>query len=294
MKMKKIFLGMIMLAAACTSTTTPPAQAASQQQMRFHCANDTTEINELLKKGYESGLKDANELVSYYAHELLGRPYVAHTLEGTPEQLSINIDELDCTTFVETLYALTRTTLNGRYSWRDFANCLENLRYRGGKMDGYASRLHYISDWSTDNTSRGNLKEITGDINGVQYKIKTINYMTTHRDLYPALADSATFERVRSSEIGYRNHRFPYIKREHLSSKNVKNALKSGDFVGLVTKMEGLDVSHMGIIEKDAKGDIYLLDASMSGKQVQLEKKNMYDMLRNSKNNIGIRVWRIK
>ncbi len=294
MKMKKIFLGMIMLAAACTSTTTPPAQAASQQQMRFHCANDTTEINELLKKGYESGLKDANELVSYYAHELLGRPYVAHTLEGSPEQLTINIDELDCTTFVETLYALTRTTLNGRYSWRDFANCLENLRYRGGKMDGYASRLHYISDWSTDNTSRGNLKEITGDINGVQYKIKTINYMTTHRDLYPALADSATFERVRSSEIGYRNHRFPYIKREHLSSKNVKNALKSGDFVGLVTKMEGLDVSHMGIIEKDAKGDIYLLDASMSGKQVQLEKKNMYDMLRNSKNNIGIRVWRIK
>ena len=294
MTMKKIMLGMLLLAAACNTTTTPPAQAASQQQMRFHCANDTTEINQLLQKGYKSGLKGANELVSFYAHQLLGRPYVAHTLEGETEQLTINIDELDCTTFVETLYALTRTTLNGRYSWRDFANCLENLRYRGGKMDGYASRLHYISDWSTDNTSRGNLKEITGDINGVQYKIKTINYMTTHRDLYPALADSATFERVRSSEIGYRNHRFPYIKREHLSSKNEKNALKSGDFVGLVTKMEGLDVSHMGIIEKDAKGDIYLLDASMSGKQVQLEKKNMYDMLRNSKNNIGIRVWWIK
>ena len=294
MTMKKIMLGVLLLAAACNTTTTPPAQAASQQQMRFHCANDTTEINQLLQKGYKSGLKGANELVSFYAHQLLGRPYVAHTLEGEPEQLTINIDELDCTTFVETLYALTRTTLNGRYSWRDYANCLEDLRYRGGKMDGYASRLHYISDWSTDNTSRGNLKEITPDIDGVQYKIKTINYMTTHRDLYPALADSATFERVRSSEIGYRNHRFPYIKREILGSKKVKAGLQSGDFVGLVTKMEGLDISHMGIIEKDANGEIYLLDASMRGKQVQLEKKNMHEMLRNSKNNIGIRVWRIK
>ena len=219
---------------------------------------------------------------------------MAHTLEGESEMLTINIDELDCTTFVETLYALARTTLNGRYSWRDYANNLENVRYRGGKMDGYASRLHYISDWSIDNGSRGNLHEVTADIQGVQYKIKNINYMSTHRDAYAALKDSVTFERVRNSEVGFRNHRFPYIRKEILGSKKVKEAVKSGDFVGLVTKMEGLDISHMGSIEKDEKGEIYLLDASMRGEQVQLEKVNMQQMLRNSKNNIGIRVWRMK
>ena len=293
MTMNKIILGMLVLAASCNSTTTPPAKAASQQEMRFHCENDTTEINALLKKGYESGLKTPNELVSYYANQLLGRPYVAHTLEGDKELLTINIDELDCTTFVETLYALTRTTLNGRYSWRDYAKNLENLRYRGGKMDGYASRLHYISDWSIDNTSRGNLKEITADIDGVQYKVKNINFMSTHRDLYPALRDSVTFERVKSSEVGYRQHRFPYIRKEYLGSKKVKNALQSGDFVGLVTKQEGLDISHMGIIEKDKNGEIFMLDASMKGMEVRLEKQNMNQMLRNSKNNIGIRVWRM-
>lgn len=291
---KKILLGIAVVVCSCHTGTTQRAEAASQQQMRFHCENDTTEIVELLKKGYESGLKSANELVSFYGHQLLDRPYVAHTLEGDKEMLTINIDDLDCTTFVETLYALTRTTLNGRYSWRDFANNLENLRYRGGKMDGYASRLHYISDWSIDNGSRGNLQEVTPDIPGVQYKIKNINYMTTHRDAYPSLKDDATFERVRNSEVGFRNHRFPYIRKEILGTKKVKDAVQSGDFVGLVTKMEGLDISHMGIIEKDEKGEIYLLDASMTGGKVQLEKKSMQQMLRNSKNNIGIRVWRMK
>ncbi|MBQ1723566.1 MAG: DUF1460 domain-containing protein [Muribaculaceae bacterium] len=292
--MKKIILCLAIVASSCHTGTTQRAEAAPQQQMRFHCANDTTEIVELLKKGYESGLETPNELVSFYGHQLLGRPYVAHTLEGESEMLTINIDELDCTTFVETLYALARTTLNGRYSWRDYANNLENVRYRGGKMDGYASRLHYISDWSIDNGSRGNLHEVTADIQGVQYKIKNINYMSTHRDAYAALKDSVTFERVRNNEVGFRNHRFPYIRKEILGSKKVKEAVKSGDFVGLVTKMEGLDISHMGIIEKDEKGEIYLLDASMRGEQVQLEKVNMQQMLRNSKNNIGIRVWRMK
>ena len=65
------------------------------QQMRFHCGEDTTEINGLLEKGLKSGKKTANELVALYARELIGRPYVAHTLEGAQEMLTINIDELD-------------------------------------------------------------------------------------------------------------------------------------------------------------------------------------------------------
>ena len=82
------------------------ANAASQQQMRFHCQNDTTEINQLLADGSKSGLKKPNELMTFYAHKLIGRPYVAHTLEGDTEKLTINIDQLDCTTFVENVLAM--------------------------------------------------------------------------------------------------------------------------------------------------------------------------------------------
>ena len=270
------------------------AHAASLQEMRFHCENDTLKINALLQKGIESGLTGGNALVSFYAHELLGTPYVAHTLEGDKEMLTINIDELDCTTFVETLYALARTTMNGRYSWRDYAANLENLRYRGGQMGDYSSRLHYISEWIVDNRMRGNLQEITPSVPHAQYMVKTIDFMSKHASNYRSLKDDeAMLEKIRSFEHGYRLHRMPYLKNTWLGDKAVKTALRSGDFVGLVTKIEGLDISHLGIIEKDENGNIFLLDASMGGGCVMLEQKDMFHYLRGSKTNLGIRVFRI-
>ncbi len=261
-------------------------------QMRFHCEGDTTMINELLAKGQQSGLNEANALIEFYARQLLGTPYVAHTLEGDEEMLTINIHELDCLTFIETLYALTKATLNKRLSWRDFAANIENVRYRGGEMGDYSTRIHYISEWIIDNNVRGNLVEVTPDLPHADYMIKNIDYMTHHTASYRQLKDdTAMVEKIRKHEL--RNHRFPYLKRSWLNDKAVKAALRSGDFVSLVTKAEGLDVSHNGIIIVDEKGDPYLLDASMSGGKVMLESKPLFKYLERSKTNIGVRFFRM-
>lgn len=283
-----------MLLLACTpkEAVQQTAQAATMTQMRYHCDGDTTVINQLLADGYSSGINDANALVEYYARRLLGTPYVAHTLEGDQEVLTINIHELDCTTFVETLYALARTTLSRRYSWRDYAAHLENLRYRGGTMGDYSSRLHYISEWIVDNRLRGNMQDITPDLPHVDYLVKNIDFMTHHTDSYRQLKDdSVMVEKIKRFEL--RSHRFPYVKRSWLNDKELKAALRSGDFVGLVTKVEGLDISHMGVIIVDDKGDPYLLDASMTGGKVMLESKPLFKYLERSKSNIGIRVFRM-
>ncbi len=292
--MKQFFFLMALLLVACAprQSVQQEAQAATMPQMRFHCDSDTTVINQLLMQGYESGITDANALVEFYARRLLGTPYVAHTLEGDEEMLTINIHELDCLTFIETLYALTRVTLDRRYSWRDYAANIENIRYRGGKMGDYSTRIHYISEWIIDNHVRGNLVEVTPDLPHVAYMVKNIDYMTHHTANYRQLKDdSAMVEKIRSHEL--RNHRFPYLKRSWLNDKGVKAALRSGDFVTLVTNIEGLDVSHNGIIIVDEKGDPYLLDASMSGGKVMLENKPLFKFLERSKTNIGIRVFRI-
>lgn len=292
--MKKFLLLMFVLLVACApkQPAQQVAQAATTAQMRFHCDSDTTVINQLLMKGYESNITDANALVEFYARQLLGTPYVAHTLEGDEEMLTINIHELDCLTFIETLYALTRATLQQRYSWRDFAANIENVRYRGGKMGDYSSRIHYMSEWIIDNHMRGNLQEITPDLPHADYMIKNIDYMTKHPDQYRQLKnDSVMVEKIRRYEL--RNHRYPYLKRSWLNDKGVKAALRSGDFISLVTKMDGLDVSHNGIIIVDEKGDPYLLDASMSGGKVMLEAKPLFKYLERSKSNIGIRVYRM-
>lgn len=280
-------------AQAATTTTASAATpaAATTARMRFHCDSDTTVINQLLAQGRESGLTGANALIEFYARQLLGTPYVAHTLEGDEELLTINIHQLDCLTFIETLYALTRCTLNQRYSWRDFAANIENVRYRGGEMGDYSTRIHYISEWIIDNHVRGNLVEVTPDLPHADYMVKNIDYMTRHTDSYRQLKnDTAMVEKIRRHEL--RNHRFPYLKRSWLNDKDVKAALRSGDFVTLVTKTEGLDVSHNGIIIVD-KGEPYLLDASMSGGKVMLESKPLFKFLERSKTNIGVRVFRM-
>ena len=291
--MRKNLLHSLAIMVALTFGATEMG-AAAINQMRFHCEKDTTELNALLEKGLESGKKTASELVTFYANELIGRPYVAHTLEGDTEMLTINIDELDCTTFVETLYALARTTMNGRYSWRDYANNLESIRYRDGHINGYASRLHYISEWAVDNTSRGNIVEITKDVPGARELIKTINFMSEHRDKYPALKDDETFNLIKKYEEGYRNHKTYYLKKEHLKNKDICNAVEEGDFVGLVCKIPGLDISHMGIVVKNEKGELVVIDASMSGGKVQKEEKGIVEYLRPSKNVIGVRFFRMK
>lgn len=292
--MKKSLLLFIVLLMACGSkqTTQQVAQAATTTQMRFHCDSDTTVINGLLAKGNESGITDANALIEFYARQLLGTPYVAHTLEADEEVLTINIHELDCLTFIESLYALTRATLNHRYSWRDYAANIENVRYRGGTMGDYSSRIHYISEWIIDNHLRGNLVEVTPDLPHADYMIKNIDYMSKNPSQYRQLKnDTAMVEEIRRHEL--RQHRFPYLKRSWLDDKDVKAALRSGDFISLVTKADGLDVSHNGIIIVDDKGDPYLLDASMSGGKVMLESKPLFKFLERSKNNIGVRVFRM-
>lgn len=292
--MKKMIFLMVLLLVACAprQDSQQEAQAATTVKMRFHCDGDTTLINELLMKGYKSGIHDANGLIEFYARQLLGTPYVAHTLEADEEILTINIHELDCLTFIETLYALTRATLNQRYSWRDYAANIENVRYRGGTMGDYSSRIHYISEWIIDNHMRGNLVEVTPDLPHADYLVKNIDYMTKNPGQYRQLKnDSAMVEKIRRYEL--RQHRFPYLKRSWLNNKDVKAALHSGDFISLVTKIDGLDVSHNGIVIVDEKGDPYLLDASMSGGKVMLESKPLFKYLERSKNNIGVRIFRM-
>lgn len=261
-------------------------------EVRFHNeASDTLRLNELLSKG--ATVKDSDEeRIAALGREFIGTKYVASTLEDSVERLTVNLDELDCTTYIETVMALALTLNEGRRSWRDFLYNLERLRYRNGTLDGYGSRLHYVSDWVVDNVHRGTFKEVTNQIPQHEYAVKTIDYMSSHKDQYPQLTDSAQLERIKNVEIGYRSHRFPYIKREKLNNKQVKEALRTGDIVALTSRVPGLDVGHFGIIIME-KGVPYLMHASSTAKEVVIDKVPLFDMLRRSKTLNGIRVFRL-
>ena len=62
------------------------------------------------------------------------------------------------------------------------------MRYRGGKRGGYASRLHYFSEWIADGERRGLVRDLGTELGGVEDG-RPLRFMTSHRDSYPALAD---------------------------------------------------------------------------------------------------------
>lgn len=275
----------LILIAACTSIC---ASAVIPSEVRFHNeAADTTRITELLIELDRLPSATPEQLVAEAGSRFINTPYVAATLEGTPERLTVNTEELDCTTFVETALALALTAESHRTSWRDYINTLEQIRYRGGRVNGYPSRLHYISDWIVDNAHRGNLVEVTERIGKADSKVKTLDYMSQHRSAYPALADSANFAGIKSTEVGYRSHKYPYIKSTSLSTAD----LKEGDVVALTTNIPGLDVTHLGII-KMVGGKPHLMHASSKSGKVIIDPLTLEEYTRRNRTQ-GIRVIRL-
>lgn len=285
--MYRILLTIALVCSMCVD-------ASALANVRFHNeATDTTRINEILIETDAKHFKDIGQCNAYIAKKFIGTPYVGGTLEGSPELVTVNLDELDCTTFVDVVLALSYTLGEGRTSWRDFIYNLERMRYRGGELNGYASRLHYICDWVVDNIHRGNIEDATRLFPRTNYVVRTIDFMSSNRDKYPALADSTEFERIKNVEIGYRSHRFPYIKTTDLAAKETKAAFRDGDVVALVTSAKNLDVTHMGIIVK-IDGEPYLLHASSSNGKVEITERPLADFMKRNRSLLGVRVLRLR
>lgn len=274
---------------AALLAVTSQAWGVSLAEVRWHDeATDTTKIENLIKVAVSE--KDINTRVSKIARAMLETPYVGHTLEGSPEMLTVNMAEVDCTTFIEVVAALSRTATH-RGGWRDFIDTLEKIRYRGGELNGYSSRLHYISEWSLDNGMRGTIKEVSRESPRSDYIVKTIDFMTRHRENYVALKDSAEFARIKNIEAGLRGHRFCYIKTRDLASKDVIAWIKDGDIVAFVSTLPDLDVTHLGLIVEE-NGKKKVLHASSKQKKVVISDEPLADFVKRGGYK-GIRVFRV-
>lgn len=219
----------------------------------------------------------------------LGTPYVEKTLEiGTTESLVINFKGLDCTTFIENVLAFSATLRTQEKSFDNFTKNLETIRYRNGKLNGYPSRLHYFTDWIRDNQKLGLVKDITANLGGKEL-YKSINFMGTHRNLYPFLKGDENFNRIQKIESELVNETICYIPKNEI--KNIENQLQSGDIIALATSIKGLDVTHTGFAIRQPNGRIHLLHASSSG-EVKISKEPLSAYLKTIKSNIGIIVTR--
>lgn len=233
----------------------------------------------------------------WFARQFLGVPYVAHTLElNDKEQLVVNTRELDCTTLVETVTALTLCAQQGKKTWNDYLTTLKTLRYRQGKLDGYTSRLHYFSDWIRDKQSMKIIKEIQSPnppFTAVQRV--NVNYMSTHPTAYKALkAQPELVPVIRQQEQSLNTVKARYIPKSALrrSTKALRQAVHDGDIIAITCNKKGLDIAHLGFAVWKKDG-LHLLNASQLHKKVVLEPMTLYKYLQKHSSHTGIRIIRI-
>lgn len=220
----------------------------------------------------------------------MGTPYVGKTLEvGDIETLVINLHGLDCTTFVENVLAFSILLKKGQSDLDDFTQALETIRYKDGRLDGYASRLHYFSEWIANNEKKGLLKDVTSEIGGMEIT-KDINFMSTHRDLYPFLKDDENFKKIQASENYLNDQSICVLPQEKIESN--EHLIQSGDIIALATSINGLDVTHTGIATREKDGRIHLLHASTGSMEVEVTELPLSEYLKKVKKNTGIMVAR--
>lgn len=265
-------------------------QAMYSQILEYTEADSLKVIHLLNEAKYKS--PDEN-LQLFFARKLIGTPYVSGTLDRNKEEkLVVNLCEVDCTTYVEYITALSITVMRGKTSFQDFTDVLKQLRYRNGELNGYASRLHYFSDWIIDNEGKGFIRETTGCFSKDSLRLQ-LNYMTRYSDKYlPLKKNPRLTEAIDRAEKALYGINVPFLKKELLNNPEVIQQINEGDIVAITTNIEGLNIVHTGLAVRIDE-QLYLLHASSQLGKVALTTEPLSLYLQNKATMTGIRTLRL-
>ena len=291
---------------SCANSSAPKTEASSSENSEYSDNSEYAEPSDAKKPAYriaiEAFLRDAKQQPAktnfplYFARKFLDVPYVAHTLEvNDDEQLVINVEELDCTTLVETVTALTLCAYRKEFTYAAYQNNLRNMRYRDGVINGYPSRIHYFTDWIMSNQQAGIVSEIQQP-NPPFTAVQTVkvSYMSEHPQSYKALkAHPEYVSEIREMEQRITGQKFRFIpKSEVKNTAAVREAVHDGDIIAITCNKPGLDIAHLGFAVWRKDG-LHLLNASQLHKKVVEEPMTLYQYLQKHPSHTGIRIIRI-
>ncbi|HML93923.1 MAG TPA: DUF1460 domain-containing protein [Thermodesulfobacteriota bacterium] len=240
----------------------------------FHVSSAAGSEDEIIKLGKwtEPGLETLmtesasaggiGERIGFISAEFLGTPYVADTLTGsvnTPEVFTIDLEGMDCFTYVDYVEALSLSD-----SFPDFEENLRKIRYKDGVV-AFRNRNHFFSDWPINNS--GKVKDMTREIGGGKTRSasKSLNLKKDGTVYLPG--------------IPVKNRTIYYIPSSEIDGE-VTSSLRTGDYAGIFTEIDGLDVSHTGIIVK--KGNTaYLRHASSRKSNMKVVDENLTEYMQN-------------
>lgn len=210
----------------------------------------TDEIQSLIQQKNAASSEAAK--IVLISEKFLGSPYQGSTLVGdltTPEKLVLHLSGVDCFTFLDYVEMI-------RYSRElsDLLLSLREIRYQRGEIT-YPTRNHFFTDWIEFNKDR--VECVTSVIGGE-------HALTVHKKLN-LKKDGGCF----LPGVSVRERTVCYIPSDKIA--NIAPCLASGDYVGFYTPIEGLDVTHVGILIK-REDKLFLRHASSKTTKVMDEE----------------------
>jgi hypothetical protein len=174
-------------------------------------------------------IDDPGDRIEFLSRRFLGMLYQESTLIGDQkreEVLVINLEAVDCFTFIDYVEAMRLSS-----SFSEFRASMKKIRYRGGVVS-FENRNHFFTDWVSFN--RDHIEDITDAI-GLR------NTRTVPKILN--LKEEGTCFLAGIEPV---HREIKYIPSSSLDSQ-VVGGLKTGDYIGIYSEFDGLDVSHVGI-----------------------------------------------
>jgi len=199
------------------------------------------DLNSVIEQS--SKIQDVGERIDFLSGKFLNTKYEESTLVGDvnhPEELVIDLEGMDCFTYIDYVEAMKLSD-----SYPMFVNNVQRIRYQSGEVD-FRKRNHFFTDWAQYNSDY--ITDVTKKVGGE--RTKTVKKLLNEKE------DGTLY----LPGIPVKERYVNYIPTESID-ENVLERLKTGDYVGIYTDKEGLDVSHTGIvIKRDDK--VYLRHAS--------------------------------
>jgi Protein of unknown function (DUF1460) len=254
-------------------------------------------LRTLRREGLPSARAPLGRAIARVGELAVGTPYRASTLEeylaagGSPsaEPATCYLTVFDCVTLVESAQAVARTAAEPGAGWDDFEHEIERMRYRGGVRAGYASRLHYFSEWISDNAARGLVRDLGPELGATDDR-RPLRFMGTHRAAYEALKNDGVFRDIVAMERRLDAQPRHLVATAHIPA--VLDRIETGDVLGFACSIPGLDCTHTGLAYRDPHGVMRVLHAPLSGGQVQVSRGTLPQYVAALRSGTGILVAR--
>src|SRR5436190_14595370 len=181
-----------LVGAGALAILRPDPVPARNREPNVFAGQETFERLLMLGRAPAWSERPIGERIGAIGMALRQTPYVASTLElyDDREVCSVDFRGLDCVTFFELALAFARILKRGELTPDALLAEVTFLRYRGGQLTDYASRLHYLSDWFADNQAKRVVRLITPELPGAERFTRRVNFMSTHPGAYRQLKAS--------------------------------------------------------------------------------------------------------